>query len=641
MRGAFTMCRMITGTAIFGILACWGCHGSDPSATEETEGGQAPTFNKDIAPIVFTHCGACHRPDGAGPFTLLSYQDAKKRARQIAEVTASRYMPPWLPAHGDVQFVGERRLSDQEIETIERWVSGGTLEGDSTDLPPVPQWPGGWQLGEPDLVLTIPEPFILPAEGRDLYRQFVLPTGLAGTRYIRATEIRPGNPKIAHHAILNVDPTGSAARQQDQKDAEPGFDGMRSSEGSTLDSPGGHYIVWTPGMVADEGSSDLAWPLEPGTDLVLEMHMAPSGKPETIRPVVGLYFSDQPPTKSPVQLILDPPPIDIPAGESEYVVTDSMVLPVDVELLGLFPHAHYLCKVMTCSAVLPDGTRRRLLDIPDWDFDWQDDYRCAEPVILPRGTKVSMQFTYDNSAGNLRNPNSPPRRVREGPQSTDEMGSVSLQFLSRDPKETSQLKELYWRRGIERAPANYYSHFAAGVHCLVQRNFEQAKIDYQNCLRLNPRFLKAHFNLAHVYLQLQDVDSALRQYRSVLEFSQGNAIAHFNLGKLFELQRNPAQAAEHYREAIKNDPKMPDPHNGLGVVHAKQGNFVEAQKCFARAVDLNPDYGLAHLNLANAYFVQKQYALAVPHYEEALRIDPQDADARRNLGKAESALGKR
>lgn len=397
MKVFFGLSKFTTYTLAFSVLLGLGCKREEQSSAGGSEGKSAIiTFNKDIAPIVFNQCGACHRPDGAGPFSLLSYQAAKKRARQIAEVTKSRFMPPWLPAHGHGEFVGERRLSGEEIATIGRWVAAGAPEGDPGDLPPVPEWPGGWQLGKPDLILTLPEPYTLQAEGRDVYRQFVLPTGLGGTRYVRATEIRPGNSKIAHHAILNIDPSGRVARERDEQDAAPGFDGMQLSGSSGFSSPGGHYIVWTPGMVTDEGRADLAWPLERGHDLVLEMHMAPSGKRETIQPAVGLYFTDQPPTKSIVQLVLDPPPIDIPAGESEYVVGDSMVLPVDVDLLGLFPHAHYLCKVMRCAAVLPDGTRRRLLHIPDWDFDWQDDYRYAEPVFLPRGTTVSMQFTYDN-----------------------------------------------------------------------------------------------------------------------------------------------------------------------------------------------------------------------------------------------------
>ncbi|MCB1093970.1 MAG: tetratricopeptide repeat protein [Verrucomicrobiae bacterium] len=591
-----------------------------------------------MAPIIFKQCGTCHHPDGSGPFSLLTYEDVRKRARQIGEVTRSRYMPPWLPAHGYGEFIGERRLSDDEIETIGSWVSSGAVEGAPADLPPVPQWPGGWQLGEPDLILKIPEPYTLAAEGRDVYRQFVLPTGLTTSRYVRATEIRPGNPKIAHHAIINLDPTGYAAKQEDEKDSPPGFDGMGLSDGHGLESPGGQYIVWTPGMIADGGSADMAWTLEPGTDLVLEIHMAPSGKPEVIQPVVGLYFSDQPPTKYPVQLRLDPSPIDIPAGESEYSVTDSMVLPVDVELLAIFPHAHYLCKVMKCVAVLPDGKRKWLLNIPDWDFDWQDDYTYAEPVLLPSGTTVSMEFIYDNSAENPHNPNDPPRRVLEGPQSTDEMSNVSLQFLPQSPGDGQQLKELYWRRGIQRVPGYYYAHFAAGVHSMVQGKFAQARVDYENCLALNPQFIQARFNLAHVYLQLKEFDLAILQYQSVLGSDPGNALAHSNLGRIFDQKRDPSRAATHYRRAIENDPNLFEPHNRLGVILARQGSYSEAAKLFARAVQINPDHSLAHVNLANAYLLQKQYALAITHYNEALRIDPKDKEAQTNLSRARAAL---
>jgi tetratricopeptide (TPR) repeat protein len=295
---------------------------------------------------------------------------------------------------------------------------------------------------------------------------------------------------------------------------------------------------------------------------------------------------------------------------------------------------------MKCVAQLPDGTRRWLLNIPDWDFDWQDDYRYADPVFLPAGTTVSMEFLYDNSAGNSRNPHNPPRRVVEGPQSTDEMGSVSLQFLPRSPAAALQLRELFWRRGIQRVPDNYYAHFAAGVQALLLGNLPQARTDYENCLRLNPRFLKAHFNLAHVYFEQQEFDLALRQYERVLEISPGNAVAHFNLGRILERKQDLTQAATHYQQAIEADPTMSGAHNGLGVVFARRGDFGKAAELFAQAVEIDPDYGLAHLNLANAYLMQKDFARAVTHYNEALRIDPQDADARRNLERARAALGK-
>jgi len=545
-----------------------------------------------------------------------------------------------MPAHGYVDFIGDRRLSDDKVETIGRWVAGGAVEGDAADLPPVPQWTEGWQLGEPDLVLTIPEPYTLPAEGRDVYRQFVLPTGLATTRYIRAVEIRPGNPKIAHHALINVDRTGYLARQLDREEPGPGFDGMRSREGE-LESPDGHFIIWTPGMVPDEGSSDMAWRLDQGTDLVLELHMAPSGKPELIQPLVGLYFAEKPPTKIPVQLRIEPPVIDIPAGERNYVIEDSFVLPVDVDVLSIFPHAHYLGKVMECTAVLPDGTRRWLLNIPDWDFDWQDNYRYAEPIYLPQGTTVSMRFTYDNSANNPRNPNSPPRRVVEGPQSTDEMGNVSLRILPRNPATAGRLKETIWRHRIEQTPGYFFAHYGAGVQCEAQGKLAEAKIHYQNSLRINPKFFKAHLNLGNVFYKQRTFDLAAKQYQRVLELNPGDALAHINLGQIFEEKQDMSRAAAHFQRAVENDSSSFLAHNSLGSILARRGKLAEAAKHFSRAIQIKPDNGLAHRNLGNVFYLQRRFAPASVQYNEALRINPQDAEARRNLGRVRAALDKK
>ncbi|MBI1940439.1 MAG: cytochrome c, partial [Acidobacteria bacterium] len=240
------------------------------------------TFNKHIAPIVFKNCAVCHHPGGSGPFDLMSYQDVSRRAEQIAMVTASRYMPPWLPEPGKGEFASERRLSDEEIRMIRQWVDAGTAEGKPSDLPPVPRFHEGWQLGEPDLVVKMLRPYTLRAGGEDVFRNFVIPVPLTRTRYVRALEILPGNKKVVHHANLLIDRTQSS-RRLDAEDQEAGFGGMEIEVESESFEPQTHFLFWKPGTVTYPEPEGLAWRLNPGDDLVLNTHMQPSGKPEAIQ----------------------------------------------------------------------------------------------------------------------------------------------------------------------------------------------------------------------------------------------------------------------------------------------------------------------------------------------------------------------
>ncbi len=395
------------------------------------------TYTRDVAPILFENCGACHRPGGAGPFSLLSYRGAKQRAKQIAQVTEDRYMPPWLPEPGFVELQGERRLSDGEIDTLRRWAEAGAPEGAPEDLPRVPEWPSGWALGEPDLIVESP-PFKLVAEGADVFRNFVLPLEVPAVRYVRAVEFRPEDPRVVHHAVMQVDRTGST-RRLDAADPGPGYGGMFLG---ASERPDGHFLGWTPGHFPREAPEGLAWRLEPGMDLVLQLHMPPSGKPEIVRSQVGLYFTGEPPKREMFGLLLGTEEIDIPAGESDYVVEDRFTLPAQVSAFGVYPHAHYLGKSLHAWAEMPGGERRWLIRIDDWDFDWQDEYRYQAPIRLPAGTPVVMRYTYDNSAANPQNPHHPPRRVTYGPESADEMAFLLLQTLPDRPEDLPRLQEV-------------------------------------------------------------------------------------------------------------------------------------------------------------------------------------------------------
>src|SRR5207247_276940 len=250
-------------------------------------------FHRDIAPLIFERCARCHRAGQSAPFTLVSYSDVKKHLRQIAEVTEKRYMPPWLPEPGYGDFSDVRSLTVDQLGVIQQWIAEGAIEGNPADLPQTPKWPEGWQLGEPDLIVRMPQAYTLAAEGKDVYRNVVLPIPVQARRYVSAVEFQPGNPRVVHHAFINVDQTWQSRRLA-EKQNPPGFDGMQLPETAIMVA--GQMLGWQPGKRPEASGDGLSWPLEKNTDLVLQLHLHPSGKPEAVQCAVGVYFTDQPPT---------------------------------------------------------------------------------------------------------------------------------------------------------------------------------------------------------------------------------------------------------------------------------------------------------------------------------------------------------
>ena len=399
----------------------------------------APTFSHDIAPILYKACAGCHRTGGVAPFPLLTYQDAGKRARLIATVTAKRYMPPWLPTAP--HFLHERKLTEAEIAVLSRWAESGAPEGNPAAAPPPPpQSAGTWQLGPPDIEAEMGAPSAIPAEGPDQYRCFVIPAPSAKDHWVRALDIRPGNAKVVHHVILFQDATRTA-RQRDEGSGYPCF-------GTPGFLPARGLGGWTPGAQPAHMPDDIPELLHANADLVLQIHYHPTGKPETDRSRVALYFTDQGPKRRLMDLPLGSNRIDIPAGERNYKVTDHFTLPVDVEAIGIIPHAHYICKSMYGYAVMPGGAKRTLIQIPDWNFNWQQQYRYAVPIRLPADTRVEMEFIYDNSAENPRNPNQPPQRVTWGPATTDEMAGLHIEVVPVHPADAKELSQALWGKMI-------------------------------------------------------------------------------------------------------------------------------------------------------------------------------------------------
>lgn len=539
------------------------------------EGAGLPTYNKDIAPLISARCEMCHHEGGSAPFALSRYADVKRRAALIAAATKNRYMPPWKADPSDGPFVGQHPLSPQELSTIQQWVDGGAPEGDASDsIAASPRtWSAGWQLGTPDLVVTLAEPYTLQASGADVFRVFVLPLPVDGRRFVRGLEFHPGNARVVHHANIRIDTT-HAARALDERDPGPGYTGL-IPHGAHY--PEGHFLGWTPGQVAPLLPEDVAWTLERETDLVVEVHMQPSGKLESVAPSIGLYFSEQAPTRTPAMLRLGRQSIDIPAGDAQYTITDSYVLPVDARVEAVQPHAHYRAREIRGEATFPDGTKRTLIHIGDWDFRWQHVYQYVTPFWLPKGTTLAMEYRYDNSPANPRNPEHPPKRARWGQRSSDEMGDLWIQVLTRDEPDLVTLTRDFRRK------------VAA-----------EDVIGYETEIERAPSDAGLHDDAAMLYLELGQPDRAADHFQKTLALRGDVAIAHYNLGTALTLARKFDQAVYEYQRAIRIEPAYANAHNNLGNVYLAQKKYDDAIREFSEVVRLEPGSAVAAKNLAAA-----------------------------------------
>jgi Tfp pilus assembly protein PilF len=543
----------------------------------------------------------CHRPGEAGPFSLLTYSEAKKHARQIAEVTRSRAMPPWLPEPQPLKFADEMRLSEAEINLIEHWVEQGVVEGNPADLPPQPKFVEGWRLGKPDIVLTAEKPLTLPPQGTDTYWNFIFPVPIQETRWVKAVEIRPGDKRYVHHANILVD-RASALRK---REAEPGagFGGMEIRIESQVFDPDSHLLFWKPGTVPYVEPEGMALRLDPGTDLVLNTHLQPSGKAEVIQPSIGLYFTPHAATKLPMLLQLENDlKLDIPAGQKDFLVTDDFTLPVDVDLMAIYPHAHYLGNDIQALATLPDGTKKTLIHIPHWNLNWQAVYRYVEPVRLPKGTTVSLRYVYDNSEGNLLNPNHPPARVVGGNRSSDEMCHLWLQVL----------------------PVNF-DRAQGDPRMLLQEALARHNVEK------NPGDFEAHYNLGAMLQAKDKLDAAIGEYEEAVRLRPDDAAANNALGAALVAGGQPERGVGYLQTALKARPDYFDAHYNLGIALASQNDFDGASQQFRLASQLQPNDANVEANLGAALAEMGKLAEAKAHFERALQIDPNQALAKENL----------
>jgi hypothetical protein len=440
----FGIVAVALGVAAGGAVSSTGAAPADPV-----------TFSQHIAPIIFNNCTTCHHPGESVPFTLMNYDEVKRRGKTIVAVTERRYMPPWHGASEMGHFRDERGLTNEQIGMIKTWVDNGMPSGDLSKAPAAPKYTDGWRLGTPDLVVKMERPFEVPASGPDIFRNFAIKLNLNETKWVKAIDFRP-SARVSHHALFFLDPTGEAIRLQSQQ-KESGFAGMSFLAGNLGGGRGLEALLnranqpaqdtgtqnvfgglggWAVGAVAHPLPDGLARPIAAGTDLVLQMHFHPTGKVESEQATIGIYFADKPPVKT-LSAVQMPPVfgvfsgINLSPGTKNFIIRDTFVVPVDVDVISMGAHAHYLATRMTMKATLPgSGTAKVLAAVPKWDFNWQERYTYKQPIRLPRGTRLDVEIEYDNSADNPNNPRNPPQQVWWGQQSFDEMGAVTLELVA-------------------------------------------------------------------------------------------------------------------------------------------------------------------------------------------------------------------
>jgi peroxiredoxin len=412
------------------------------------------TYRRDVQPIIQNRCQSCHRPGEVGPFSLMTYMSAVHWSDDIKEFTQNRKMPPWKPTGGK-EFQLERRLTDKELQTIAKWVDNGCPEGDPKDAPPPKKFTKGWYLGEPDLVLTVPEEFVLGPTGPDQFRVFVIPTGLKEDKYVVAFEVRPGNPKIVHHTLNFFDATGNARKLEKEAqdklkanppgpnavDVGPGFSssmgiGFRPSAADLAKSkpPIGALGGWAPGILPKYLPEGIGYPLPASSDFVIQVHYHRDGRLEKDRTQVGLYFAKKPIEKSMLGLVVPgrfkPDPTFkgrfaamgyIPAGDEHFVAHGALIAMEDCTMYTVMPHMHLLGKSVKITMTPPDGKAETLIEVADWDYNWQEQFLLKTPIKVKSGTRFDIEAVYDNSSKNPLNPSNPPVDVRFGEQTTNEM----------------------------------------------------------------------------------------------------------------------------------------------------------------------------------------------------------------------------
>jgi len=435
---------LIAGLTVSLALVAIG-HAQAPNRAAATDPG-APTFTRDVAPIMFTKCASCHRPGEVAPMALLSYADARPWASAIKQKVSTRAMPPWHadPAHGS--FRNDLRLSDREIDTIVKWVDGGAREGDPSALPALPKFPEGWQIGKPDAVFEMTQDFEIPASGEIAYQYFEVPTNFTEDKWMQAGEVRAGDRSHVHHIIVYVREPGRTVRPNvvtvrpiinaaATQPAAPARERVAAAAVTAAQRPvvpaaqgagrppgGGDAMLvnWAVGEDAPVHLPGTAKRIPAGSTLIFQVHYTTNGKAGRDRSRIGLVFAKEPPQREIRTGLISNPVFAIPPGAGDHQVEAEATFSDDVKIWSMHPHMHLRGKDMTYTATYPDGRSEILLRVPKYDFGWQTDYWLAQPLSVPKGTKIRVTAHFDNSPANRANPD-PKATVRWGDQTWEEM----------------------------------------------------------------------------------------------------------------------------------------------------------------------------------------------------------------------------
>jgi hypothetical protein len=394
-----------------------------------------PTFSKDVAPILQKHCQTCHRPGEAAPFPLLTYEQARPWAATMKRVVRQKMMPPWFADPGFGHFSNDRSLTAAEISTIVAWATAGAPEGDPADMPPPQNWVEGWGIPKPDVVFELPHPFPVPASGMVEYQYVIEPTGFTKDTWVQAAEVRPTDRAVVHHIIAFVREPGSNYF----KGQKPGvfFEAPPPKQDEKNDSsalPSDFLVGYAPGQPAEILEPGQAKLIKAGSDIVFEVHYTPNGKATTDQTRLGIILAKEQPKYRVLTLSAVNGTFKIPPGDPNYRVDASFEVPRDVQLVALHPHMHTRGKDFEYRIVFPDGQTLTPLKVPAYNWHWQLWYDLAQPINLPKGTKIECTAHFDNSADNPENPD-PTKTVIWGQQNSDEMmvGFFNLLFDAKLP----------------------------------------------------------------------------------------------------------------------------------------------------------------------------------------------------------------
>jgi mono/diheme cytochrome c family protein len=424
--------RLMSATIVGAALLIWSALEVAPAAA-----AGAPTFSKEVAPILYKNCANCHRPGEIAPMSLLTYEQARPWAKSIREKVLSGQMPPWHAREPRETFVNDRRLTDSEKNTLIAWVDAGAPPGDAKDLPPAPQFAEGWQIGRPDLVLSMPKAFDVPASGTIAYQFFTIPTNFTEDKWIQALEIRPGTRSVVHHILAFVREPGKPSQPPAFVPVVPrttisASRGGNATQQNQAEGPGTLIATTAPGtnaMIFEPGS---ALKIPAGSSIVFQVHYTANGKAVTDQSSVGLIFAKGTPQREIHISAFMNPLLKIPAGAAEQAVDSAIEFTEDTHITALFPHTHLRGKGWEYRLIYPDGQSQVVLSVPKYDFNWQTYYVFTTPLVAPKGSRLEATAHYDNSVNNKWNPD-PKVDVRWGQQTWEEMQYSGITYYVDPP----------------------------------------------------------------------------------------------------------------------------------------------------------------------------------------------------------------